>query len=113
MTIKKNKTLFETTHYIGKISNLQDSLILCHQVSSDRLRGEIVYVQKKPFYRGIVFERNFLKWKSFSKTNSRRYSTSKSESVSDFDIKIVSFELNEYLLPDTKSFKKLSLQKMQ
>ena len=61
MIIKKNKTLFETTHSIGKISNLQDSIILCHQVSSDRLRGEIVSFQKKPFYRGIVFENSFYK----------------------------------------------------
>ena len=53
--MNKNLNNFNS-HYIGKISNIQDSIILCDVVFSNPFIGEIVYFKNNTSFKGIVFE---------------------------------------------------------
>ena len=54
--MSQESTFFKTSHYIGKISNIQDSIILCDEMYSNPFVGEIVYFNNNTFYKGLVFE---------------------------------------------------------
>jgi F-type H+-transporting ATPase subunit alpha len=47
-------TFLNTHHYVGTISNIQDSIILCDKLYSNPFVGEIVYFNNNS--KGLVFE---------------------------------------------------------
>jgi F0F1-type ATP synthase alpha subunit len=54
--MSQENLFLNTSHYIGTISNIQDSIILCDDIYSNPFIGEIVYFNNNPSTKGLVFE---------------------------------------------------------
>jgi len=54
--MNQESILLNQSHYIGKISNIQDSILLCDEIHSNPFIGEIVYFNNNLSYKGLVFE---------------------------------------------------------
>jgi F-type H+/Na+-transporting ATPase subunit alpha len=57
--MSKEKIVGSQVHYIGNISNIQDSILLCDEIHSNPFVGEIVYLNNSYFSKGLVFEISF------------------------------------------------------
>ena len=52
----ENKILNTSYHFIGNVSSIQDSIVLCDEIYSSPFIGEIVYFNNNNSYKGLVFE---------------------------------------------------------